>query len=305
MEFDTTRRRLARPAAGLSVTSAYWRRAVRTFACFVLALVLAGACARGREARILDQPPDTVYETDLLLSSTAEGEDGGEIGVLEAGVHWAAVYLYTGAGNIDLSLDVRGIWFLVSDYDQFPSQAGRLVLETGWTLSFGEDFAIQARAYPGFYGEFEEWAGNSVFVPFSVSFLQTFNADFTGVAGVIVRPGFRNLIMPRIGMAWQISEHVRWVGLLPESRLTCSFSRRWDGYLGFSWENTDFKLQEPEEQMMVEDFRAYAGLARLASDQFRFAVEVGTQLRRTMAFKNAPDVEPDDTLFVNVTLAGF
>lgn len=272
----------------------------------VLAVLLFVACGgrawAARDLRVLDRPAGTVYDVNLGLVPSSRGEDGSKVALLEVGMEWAAAYWYAPAGDVDVTLELEGIWFPTSTIDVLPGQVGRVVVDAGWTARLGSDFAFQARVAPGYYCDLSDWGGDSFFVPVSLSFIEVFGRDFLASAGVTVRPGFRDSFMPRVGLAWQITNRLRWDGILPESRLICAVTDSWSVYAAFAWRNEDFNLAEPADQMTLEDFRGGLGLIGTVLDQFRISLELGTVFGRTLALKGASDVDVEDAFYAGLTV---
>lgn len=229
----------------------------------------------------------------------------GESAFLEFDANWAFAYFWNvlAGGNVDLNARYTSIMFMDSAVLNLPEQAAILALNAGWTRHYADGTELQVRIVPGIYPDIGEIDFDVLLMPVSCVVMKPLMRGLSGIGGLEVRPAFEMKVMPIIGVRWLISDSMRLDACIPESRFVYLVDSRWRGYAGFDWRNTSFdlrgKIPDEREQITVEDFRLYGGVAYRTSEQVQFAAELGTAFGRSVQFDekaggmdNNVDVDP-------------
>lgn len=255
--------------------------------------------------QILDKPLEHLYEIGVSYVPDSRFEGYGKSDVLELDADWAFGYIKDfGGGEMDFSLFVQDIMFLDSADLNLPSQVGKVVLDSGFTLRNPSGTAVQIRLLPGLYADLDRIDTDSFYVPVSFALIRAFRPDLSGRAGLDIRPGFRRLFMPIVGLAWKISDGVRLDAGLPQTKLQWAIAENLETYLALEWENTSFDLGRADhtgdDRLTIDDISAYWGMQYRVSDSLQFKGEIGNVFNRSVEFDQDPDskIDVQSALFV-------
>lgn len=261
-----------------------------------------------------DQSLEPGYQAGLVFIEESQFKGHGESSVIEIDAHWAFVYLsdFLG-GEIDGNLLFDAKIFSGSAALELPDQLASLAVDMGWTWHSVNDFAVQTRFAPGLYSDIEEIGSDAIFWPFSLALARGFTPGFYGVLGLNIRPYFKHVVMPIVGVDWEITNLVHLKAQLPESRLIYYATANWTAYAGLKWESTTYALRDKasfdREQITLEDFRYFGGLRYRINDELRIALEIGEVFDRDVEFGRASedhpsDVDIDDAFFFRFAILG-
>lgn len=241
---------------------------------------------------ILDKPMDPIYQSSLAIIPSSRFEGYSKTGMLEIDGDWnnLAYFHDVLAGDMDLDMMLRSIVFLRAADIQLPNQLIALGFSAGWTWRYIDGIAFQVRVDPGIYSDLESMGGDDFYMPFSLSFFRAFQPDLAGVAGLQIRPGFDRLIMPLIGLDWELNEHLRLSARLPQSRIQVYFNKTWMAHAGFEWNNLSYTLGEygsyRRGMITYEDYRLSVGVTYRLSDDFQVTGEAGRSFNRSVEFED-------------------
>jgi len=253
--------------------------------------------------QILDKAPIPAYSLDLTYISEGHFTDYGDSAILELDGYLKLGYFYDVlAGELDINLDFDGMLFSDSADLQLPNQLMSLALDTGLTWRYLNGMAIQLRVAPGVYSDIESISFDNWYMPFSVAGIKTFNPNLSAIAGIQVRVGFDQLIMPIVGAVWSPDSSFRLEATLPEARAIYYWNTTWTSYLGWTWENTTYSVREKgdydRDKLTLESYRTYAGTSYAVSDQLRFIGEAGFVSGREITFEDTPE-DMDDSIDIS------
>jgi len=264
--------------------------------------------------QILDTMPEPVYRIGLGYVPESRFKGYGKTDFLEIDGDWAfAYYRDVFCGDIDLNLRFDAMVLFGSAGLQLPDQVGKIALDAGWTWRSREGTAAQIRLLPGLYSDLEEIDAEAFSLPFSLALIRAFNPCLSGIAGVEIRPDFDRIVMPLVGIEWEIWEAVRLEARLPESRLVYFVTQDWSTYLGFEWQSMSYALRKQgwydRKLITFEDFRIWWGLAHFISDELQLIGEVGSTFERSVEFEGEildldNDVHISKATFVRFALSG-
>ena len=261
-----------------------------------------------------DRSLEPGYEVGLAYIERSRFKEYGESSVTEMDARWAFVYFSNMlGGDIDGNLIFHAKFFSGSAGLDLPDQVAVLALDLGWTWRYADKFSLQTRFEPGFYTDVEEFGADAIYYPFSLALARGFTPVLDGVIGVTIRPDFERVVMPIVGVNWEISNLVHLKAQLPESRLEYFVTANWNIYAGFNGENTSYALRKKggfdREQITIEDLRFFGGLGYRINDELQVALEVGEVFDRDVEFDRAPegmpaDVKIEDAFLFRVAVMG-
>lgn len=274
--------------------------------------VTGALLAEGGKCQILDVKVEPQYEVGAVYIPESDFAGHGSTEIIEPYADWTFAYFHKILnGDINMSLRFHSKVF-VDDADiNLPYQVAKLAVDSDWTWRFEGGTALRIRLAPGIYSDFEDLGSEDIYMPFSMALIHSFHTKLSGMAGFEIRPDFRREIMPIIGLAWEVSDSVRFDARLPESKLIIYPNKNFNVYAGFAWNNTSYNLNDPEgqdrEQLTVEDYRLYGGLTVNVSTTFQINAEAGSIFNRTAQFGNrdsdTDEIDIDRARFFKVALA--
>lgn len=283
-----------------------------------LAVATASGAARSSDesspVRILDRSLRPMYEMDLgfISEETVEGE--GQTAMLEFGGFWQMAYFQNVLeSDVDLNLDYDLTIFTDSADVHLPDQLGAFVLDSGATWRFMNGSSFEGRAKPGFYSDLEELDLDALYMPFSGVVRTPFTPVLSGMVGLEIRPGFERIVMPVVGLGWEIAPRLLLKAGVPETRLTYYTAAYITPYVGLDWNDTTYALHEEKpfdrEEITVEDWRAFAGVAWHITAEMQLAVELGDVFSRDFEFSHSEstvnrELSVDDAWFLRAAVRG-
>jgi len=263
--------------------------------------------------QILDVPSEPVYRLSAGYVESSPVESHGDVSMFEMDAYWGFAYFWDILfGNVDLALKMNTTFLSSSTGADLPGQFGRIALDAGWTGRFGKGISLQARIFPGIYTDFEELGADSLYLPFSIAMVKTVNSELSGILGAEIRPGFKQEVMPLVGVVWMIDKDARLDARLPESKFSYYLGRGWSAHAGFKWQNMSYAIDENglgAGQLTVEDFRFFGGVIFRLSDNVQFGGEIGKVTGRSFEYNRTDggaesDYDVDSATFFRFTLGG-
>jgi hypothetical protein len=264
--------------------------------------------------QILDHVARPIYEFRLTVIPESGFAGYGDSGFLEIAADWDVAY-FRGVALGDVEMNLRSKLTLLTDSArlELPDQVAMVAADIAWTGRYEGGYGVQARVKPGIYSDIEELGLDALAFPFSGTFIYAFDPAVSGMIGLEIRPGFERLVMPILGVAWEIRSDLRLEAGLPRTRLQYYAAQGWSTHLGFDWENVSYELREKgsfdRKQMTLEDYRLYWGLTRRVSDQMQLTFELGRAFERSVEFEAPPpgqpgDIAVDEAVYLKAALGG-
>ncbi len=251
--------------------------------------------APSQHCQILDETVEPLYSAGLTYLPTSEYAGHGRTGQMEldAGLK-IAFFEDVAQGDLDVGARFRGILYPRSANIGLPNQLASLAADITWSWRFHDGFGAQFLAAPGFYWDIEDLSLDMLFVPFSGRIIRTYNRDVSAILGLDIRPGFETLVVPVIGVDWQIHESLRLRARFPESRMTAYF-QNWSVYAGYRWDSQSYRLKEKgpydRDLFTIEDQRLFLGAVGWMSPDLHVFGEVGRVFDRSVEFgESVPDI---------------
>jgi len=267
----------------------------------------------GQRCQILDRP-QPVYDVTLGYIPDSIVQRAGETTVTELGANWNLAYFRDVLpGDIDVAFHMETFWFGDDVHGLLPDQLAKLAFDVGYTQRLRDGIALQGRIYPGYYGDFEEFGFDALFMPFSVAVISSFDPQASWILGLDVRPSFQQVVMPRVGIAYEASKALRIEAGLPDSRITCFISDSFSLNTGFEWNNTSFAMddstEDPRDLATVEDLRYYIGMDQRLSDQIQAGLQMGIADNRKVRYDHHGDdyeskISIEDSFYARFVLTG-
>jgi len=264
--------------------------------------------------QILDNPVKPIYRIGVSHVPASRFSGYGESSMVEIEADWYFAQLMDiGYGDVDLNMELDLILWGHSAGLHMPDQLLELALDAGWTWRYANGMGFQIRAMPGIYSDMEELSSEMFYMPFSFAVVHAFDPALSGIAGAVVRPSFNRVVMPMIGVEWEVSDAWRVQARIPESRVTWFADPCFSVHLGMEWRNTTFALRErgrfDREEISLEDYRAYIGAAYRYSDQLELTGDIGTIFGRNVEFEDDAhafdgEIDISSDMFVRLGIVG-
>lgn len=256
---------------------------------------------------ILDDVSDPMYSIGWTYIPSRHFSGYGSSAVMELDADWEFAYLRNFLdGDMALRLRAQDTIFTRSAHLDLPSQLLLMALDTTWSTRLQDGFAIRAGAAPGMYSDAKELGGDCVFVPVSCSVVRTFAPEMAGIIGLQLRLGFDQVLMPILGLQFDVGRDVVLAMAIPESKLVWFVNREWTSRLGMKWNNVSYRLHDDRDLMTIEDFRFFWELRYRYTDQLEFIGDLGYVFDRQVQFDRNPsgDVDVDDAAYIRLGIGG-
>jgi len=274
----------------------------------------AAQSGSGAGGLVFQTETEPIYKLVAGPVAPAHIQRHGRTAVFEVQGDWAFAYLWDIlAGDIDASVRLRSFFFTDSAELPLPDQVVSIGVDAGWTWRYTNGIGLRLRAAPGIYSDLEGVGMDVFYMPVSVVVGKAYEEVIFAFGGLELRPRFERVIMPILGMDWQLNETLKLRLGLPESRLTCQLLPVWSVYAAAQWQSLTFTIDDAghwhREQMTIEDIRAYVGTKLAISDQLALTGDLGVVVDRHFEFDVSPDrkgrdLDVDGALFARFGLEG-
>ncbi len=257
-------------------------------ALLAIACITAAGAQGAKECQILDALPSSVYEFDMEYIPSSDVDGFGKTEMIEMSADWAFAYFRAGdAGDFDLNMRADSTVFFHSLGGLFPNQVAKVALDAGWALRLEDGYAVQVRAEPGIYSDFDHLSGDSLFYPFSFALIRAFDPSLSAMAGLEIRPEFNLPVMPLVGVVWAIDDDLTLDARCPCSKLNYCLAKDWNTYLALDWANTTYQVSGAVDRFTLNYLKAYWGVTYQLADQALVRAEVGAIFDRTAKYENS------------------
>lgn len=274
----------------------------------------AGSGSGPVRCQILDSPYRSVYEVMLGYDTESDVGGYGKTSMIEADADWEFAYFENVLmADIDLNLDFGLLYITDDTAARLPDTLFHLALDSGWTWRYVNDMAAQFRLAPGLYGDLGGLSSDAIAMPFSGAWIYAFDRSASVMAGLAIRPGFEQVVVPLLGVEWEAAKPLRVRAAFPDSRVTFFPAPNWQTYVGLDWRSDTYAIDESEPdsrtEFTVEDLRAYVGVSHNITDQLQVIAQLGQFMSREFAFDSSEEdvqrhLDVDENAFLRVGVAG-
>jgi hypothetical protein len=258
------------------------------------------------------ESPSTVALRSWHIYGSDSGATAGKISITETEFDYAYKFKAFGELPVEMSVGVTHIDVDEDDPVEISSrlESRRLGLSTKFPAPFIEDdrFFMGLDVLPTLNTDDWEWEPRAFRMPFRSYLIFKESEDFILVAGISVRPGYDNEVMPVVGLIYR-----------PNDRLSFNLAQdhphiayRLDEATKFVWE-FDYALEEYEvtrgaQKGVVLKYREVSsgfGLQRRFGDNLEGALSVGAVFNRRLEYKDgAGKIAPDTALYAGIHCLG-
>lgn len=207
---------------------------------------------------------------------------------------------------VDMAPSLR---FLTQDayIGPLPSTYITVPVDIAWIWRYLNGWSFELGFAPGIYTAGDAILSGSTFgIPLRGCFYYSFNEEVAIRAGLEVRPGWDQVVMPLVGIAWAPTEMFRAEIGLPRTLVDMRFGRL--GIFGeVQWRNVTFGMDNNVDGQKVEDitFNDWlfgAGVAFDFTDTCRLSLEVGMLTGRDISFDVGDSIDVGNAPFVGFML---
>ena len=269
----------------------------------------------GRPCVILDRASAPALEAGFEYQLPARARGHRKVDTSRWYGRWEGAYFHAvGLGDIDLAVAGEFRTMLRSGGDTLPNRMaslGALALDAGWTWRYVNDTALQLRARPGLYTDFDRLSLRGLYMPVSAVGYWRLHDTLSLMGGVDARMGYEELWLPLAGLAWEPWDRFRLDLMTPASQAEVRWTRRWRTDIGLARQSDSFALtndkREDPKRVAFKDYRATAGVTRMVNEELFMRLELGWLYNRRIRFDGRgadSTVQLDDALQFGISLAG-
>ena len=212
-------------------------------------------------------------------------------------------------GDVDIGTTPK-LTYVIGDgsyYNVMPDFLVAAGLEADWLWRFVNGWSFEAGAAPGIYSDLEAIDIGMFGLPFHGCFYYALDPQLSFKAGLEIRLGWDQVVMPILGVGWQPADNLLLELALPRSIA----SWKVDGFGLFGqieWRNTTYNMsgdgKEPDS-MTFEDWLVGGGVSFDISPSVRLQAEIGYAFGRSISAEVADgtdDIDLDAAPYVGVML---
>lgn len=212
------------------------------------------------------------------------------------------------SGDLSLSVD-PAITFFPNDAgaDDMPTMLVKIAADIDWTWRYINGWSFEIGATPGIYADIDGFGGSMFGIPFRGIFYYAFDPTLSIKLGLECRPGWDQLLMPHLGLAWQPDDMFRLELALPKTTANINIGVV-DLFGKIEWLNTTYGMsgdkQEPDD-ITLNEWKLGGGLGFNLGDSWRLVLEGGLMFGREItARKGSKDSssDVDSTLYFGASL---
>ncbi len=280
-----------------------------TWAICAVALIASPVRAQygQRYCQLLDRMEEPFWKA-YTGYTTREKLPEGKAALIEAGGGTGLLYLRTNIGDFDLRAAIDSVFFLGSGGIDLPDQVTAARLDLAYVMRFNDGYALKLGLQPGVYSEFSGFKERDFFIPFSAQGILAINDSLSAMAGLQFYPEFDQLISPRAGLRWAITDFLLLDLFYPASRLAFRPTYDWTLFVGASQrEALEYQLKKRDDRraLMLDETRYFIGVDRVLSDTTQWMFEAGRVVDREIDFRRvtgASDLE--DAYYFRIGIGG-
>ena len=228
------------------------------------------------------------FRGTLVSSADIKGLGDG-FGIFDLEAHfntWNGRNIFSGDMTIDIDPAVK---VLTDDagLSYMPGVLLEVPVDINWTWRYINGWSFDLGFRPGIYSDVETFFDFSMFsFPISGCFYYAFSPATSFRAGMELRPGWDQVIMPLVGLAWQPSDMLRCELGLPRSLIDCQLGPI--GLFGLvQWNNTTYALSGDDngpEDITFNDWQVGGGATISFTETCRLTLELGLLTGRKVKF---------------------
>lgn len=231
------------------------------------------------------------YKLSVISKADLEETENG-FGRIDIDTHFALLDLRNVLyGDMTLELN-PAVKCLTDDagLNFMPTFLVEVPLEISWIWRYLNGWSFELGAAPGIYADIKTFIDASMFsMPFSGCFYYNFSQETAVRFGIEIRPGWDQIIMPLVGIAWQPTEMFRAELGLPRSLVDLQVGPV-DIYGKIQWNNKTFALDDGgnnPEDVTFNEWQIGGGVSVSFTDSCRLAFELGILAGRDVTFRDS------------------
>jgi hypothetical protein len=229
---------------------------------------------------------EPLYSIELGYTIKAGAPDGSQTDYSQLEVLSFAdlVYFHNIAyGDVDVDVYFDSIFPSGDASFDPPAHLIALALDVRWFWRYVNRTAFELRVEPGFYSSTEDLLDMPLSMPITAAGVYTADASLALVAGLQIRPGFNQLVLPYGGVVWQPDKQLRVEAMIPDARVTYYLDQEWSGYAGWSLLNTTYRVApdwSARDRLTLHSQELYLGVTRTISDELHAYGSLGWAVDR-------------------------
>jgi len=212
-------------------------------------------------------------------------------------------------GDIDISTTPK-LTYVIGDggyYNAIPSFLIAAGLDANWIWRYVNGWSFEIGAAPGIYSDIEAIDVGMFGLPFHGCFYYAFEPQLSFKAGLEIRPGWDQVVMPILGVGWQPADNLILELALPRSIA----SWKVDGFGLFGqieWRNMTYNMSgdgNDPDSMTFEDWLVGGGGSFDFSSTVRLQAELGCAFGRSITaevLNDKDEIDLDASPYLGVML---
>lgn len=278
----------------------------------MLLFSVVGACGALAQGNVpycvyLDRWDEPAWDVSVAYS-TREPANKEDLGLMSLTAGAGMRYFRTAVGDLDLRVDAELFQSIGNGGLEVPDAFGHISADVRWLHRTADGFSTRVTLRPGYYGEYDNFSGDALSVPFAIEGIQSFTDTFSVLLGIAVFPDFDHVIDPRIGLRWVPADEWSFDLAYPETRVSYQYGFLYSIYAGFEIDNTsEYAMDDddPRGNLIVRGARYYTGFTYTLANDMRALYEIGLQKDRTLEYENGNgEYDWDDGFYLKVGLGG-
>lgn len=232
---------------------------------------------------------------------------GKEIAILEMEAHFLLVdYRNFLLGDAEIQFDPKLLFFTDdAEAEILPTLAVQLPVDMGIVWRYENRWSFEAAVTPGIYSDIENFDTGAFAIPFRGCLYYSFDPELSIRAGVEIRLGWDQVVMPLLGLAWEASEQFYLEVGVPRSLALLKV-----GVLQFygklEWDNTTYALKDDygAEDLTINEWRLGGGVGIDFTEDVHVNFEIGTTFNRELTAEGdggKGEVEVDGSPYLGVS----
>lgn len=176
-----------------------------------------------------------------------------------------------------------------------PSMLIRLPVDINWRWRYINGWSFEAGAAPGIYADVDGLGAKMFGYPLRGIFYYAFDPEFSIKLGLECRPGWDQLLMPHVGLAWEPNESFRLLFGLPKTLATFNLGQL-DLFGLLEWQNATYAMSgdspEPDD-FTLNEWKLGLGANLHFGDEWSLKLECGLLFGREISTEGTTDFSTD------------
>lgn len=247
----------------------------------------------------LDAPKSKPNWVGIVYATPADVDKTGESlsEAIISGSFELATFEDVISGDIKLSLDPK-LTFFPNDggIKDMPTLLTQVGCDIDWIWRYTNGWSFEVGATPGIYADIDALGTDMFGIPFRAIFYYAFDPALSIKFGLEFRPGWNQVIMPNLGLAWQPDDQFRLELALPKS--TVNFNIGVVDIFGLiEWQNETYAMSgddaEPDA-MTINEWKLGGGIGFDIADSYRLILEGGLLIGREITVEKGSAEQSTD-----------